>query len=100
MVSTPSGDSFREFVSLLPADGALWVSARSKVAVEIAATARCRVERYGLRPGCESDCEWQAEITSTRPGAARCSTSTTAVPALAVRYQASPGGYNLETCWR
>ena len=89
-------DSFREFVRLLPADGALWVSARSKVAVEIAATARCRVERYGLRPGCEPDCEWQAEITSTRPGGrtlfevyyrgARFGSFDTGLP----------GGYNLE----
>jgi UDP-N-acetylmuramate: L-alanyl-gamma-D-glutamyl-meso-diaminopimelate ligase len=63
--------SFREFVSLLPEHGALLVGASSPAAVEVAAAARCRVERYAVGPvgpSCPRDVEWRAEITGTRTG--------------------------------
>jgi UDP-N-acetylmuramate: L-alanyl-gamma-D-glutamyl-meso-diaminopimelate ligase len=60
--------SFAEFVGLLPATGALLISATSSDALEVAASARCKVERYGVGPHCPADIEWRAEITGTRPG--------------------------------
>ncbi len=60
--------SFREFIALIPEGGALVVSAGSKLALEVAASARCRVERYGLSPGCDPEVEWRAEVTSIRSG--------------------------------
>jgi UDP-N-acetylmuramate: L-alanyl-gamma-D-glutamyl-meso-diaminopimelate ligase len=41
-------DVFKKFVGLLPADGLLLVSADSPAALEVAATAKCTVERYGV----------------------------------------------------
>jgi len=88
--------SFREFVALLPKDGGLWVSARSPTALEVSAGAQCRVERYGLRPGCAPDVEWQAEITATRPGG-RTLFNVFYRGALFGSFDTGlPGGYNLE----
>ena len=89
-------ESFREFVALLPKDGVLWVSARSPAALEVSAAATCRVERYGLRPGCASDVEWQAQITATRPGG-RTLFDVYYKGALFGSFDTGlPGGYNLE----
>jgi UDP-N-acetylmuramate: L-alanyl-gamma-D-glutamyl-meso-diaminopimelate ligase len=60
--------SFREFIALIPENGALYVSASSPLAVEVTQGARCRVERYGIAPGCAADIEWRAEVTGIRPG--------------------------------
>ena len=59
--------SFREFVALLPSDGVLLVGGSSAAAVEVASTASCRVERYGVGTNLP-DLTWRAEITGTRTG--------------------------------
>lgn len=68
-------ESFREFVSLMPPDGLLLVNGEDGGALEIAAAARCRVERYGHGHGHgngqgapDRTLEWRAEPTGTRPG--------------------------------
>src|SRR5262249_37703753 len=64
----PILDSFREFVALIPEDGVLLVCGRSPSALEAAAAARCRVERYGLATPSGPPLEWQAEVTGIQPG--------------------------------
>src|SRR6185295_11229756 len=58
-------DAFKKFVALIPEDGLLVVAADSPAAVEVAATARCPVERYLVaRPGRtaaeDRDVDWLA----------------------------------------
>ena len=60
--------SFREFVGLLPKEGALLVGANSPAAIEVATAACCSVERYGVGANLPREIEWRAEITGTRPG--------------------------------
>jgi UDP-N-acetylmuramate: L-alanyl-gamma-D-glutamyl-meso-diaminopimelate ligase len=60
-------DSFREFVQLIPPDGLLLVCAGAEAALEIAASARCRVERYGVA-GEGAALEWRAAPSGIRPG--------------------------------
>ncbi len=65
-------ECFRAFVALLPEDGLLLVHADSPDAVEVARSARCRVERYGSSiagavPEPEA-IEWRAQLCGTRPG--------------------------------
>ena len=88
--------SFREFVGLLPKDGGLWVSARSPAAIEVSQAAGCPVERYGLRPGCAPDVEWQAEITATRPGGRTLFDVFYKGTRFGSFDTGLPGGYNLE----
>ncbi len=88
--------SFREFVALLPKDGVLLVSAASPAALEVAATANCKVERYGVGSSGYAQVDWRAEVIGTRPGSrtlfdvyhrgARLSSFDTGMP----------GQYNLE----
>ncbi len=52
--------SFRLFVNLIPANGALFVNGDDPVAVEIASRAFCKVERFGLN----TDSEWSARNIS------------------------------------
>ncbi|MSP59532.1 MAG: UDP-N-acetylmuramate:L-alanyl-gamma-D-glutamyl-meso-diaminopimelate ligase [Myxococcales bacterium] len=58
-------ESFRKFVALIPEEGLLVVSADDPGALECAAGARCRVERYSLG---DAPSEWRARATGTRPG--------------------------------
>jgi UDP-N-acetylmuramate: L-alanyl-gamma-D-glutamyl-meso-diaminopimelate ligase len=57
--------AFREFVSLIPADGNLVVCAASPGALEVAKVARCKVTTYG-RPG--TDAQWTFEVTGRKIG--------------------------------
>jgi len=57
--------AFREFVSLIPADGHLVVCAASPGALEVAKVARCKVITYG-RPG--TDAQWTFEVTGRKLG--------------------------------
>ncbi len=52
--------SFRLFVNLIPENGALFVNGDDPVAVEIAAKAFCKVERFGV----QTDSEWSAKNIS------------------------------------
>ncbi len=52
--------SFRLFVNLIPENGTLFINGDDPVAVEIAARAFCKVERFGLK----TDSEWSARNIS------------------------------------
>ncbi|MCS6913282.1 MAG: UDP-N-acetylmuramate:L-alanyl-gamma-D-glutamyl-meso-diaminopimelate ligase [Myxococcales bacterium] len=60
--------SFAELVALLPQDGLLLVCGSSQGALEVAAEARSRVERYALAPEGTPGLDWRAQILGTRPG--------------------------------
>jgi UDP-N-acetylmuramate: L-alanyl-gamma-D-glutamyl-meso-diaminopimelate ligase len=57
--------AFRKFVALIPRDGTLLVSASSPGALEVAASATCKVETYG-RPGTAAD--WTFEVAARLNG--------------------------------
>jgi UDP-N-acetylmuramate: L-alanyl-gamma-D-glutamyl-meso-diaminopimelate ligase len=57
--------AFREFISLIPADGNLVVCAASPGALDVAKVARCKVTTYG-RPG--TDAQWTFEVTGRKLG--------------------------------
>lgn len=57
--------AFREFVTLIPADGNLVVCAASPGAMDVAKSARCKVTTYG-RPG--TDAQWTFEVTGRKIG--------------------------------
>ncbi len=62
-------EAFRTFVRLLPAEGLLVVAADSENAIEVAAAARCRVERYQVvRAGHAPDesVDWVARPLANR----------------------------------
>ena len=52
--------SFRLFINLIPENGTLFINGDDPVAVEIAARAFCKVERFGLK----TDSEWSARNIS------------------------------------
>lgn len=88
--------AFREFVGLIPEDGALVVAASSPHALECARAARCSVERYGISPGCPADTEWRAEVTGVRSGG-RTQFNVLHHGALFGTFELGlPGSYNLE----
>ena len=60
--------AFRKFIALIPEDGLLVVAADSPGALEVAATARCRVERYVVeKPGQPAiEAEWHARPLASR----------------------------------
>ncbi len=62
--------AFRKFVALLPEDGLLLVAADSPGALDVASSAKCRVERYVVaRPGmtaAELEVEWVARPLANR----------------------------------
>src|SRR6185369_7399065 len=61
--------AFRKFVALIPEDGLLVVCADDAGALECAAGARCRVERYRIDDGRVGvEVEWLARVTGGRPG--------------------------------
>jgi UDP-N-acetylmuramate: L-alanyl-gamma-D-glutamyl-meso-diaminopimelate ligase len=88
--------SFREFIALLPATGALYVSATSPLALEVAQEARCRVERYGIAPACGPEIEWRAEVTGIRPGGRTLFEVLHHGKRLGTFETGLPGAYNLE----
>jgi UDP-N-acetylmuramate: L-alanyl-gamma-D-glutamyl-meso-diaminopimelate ligase len=57
--------AFREFVALIPPEGNLVVCAASPGALDVAASARCKVTTYG-RPG--TDAQWTFEVTGRKLG--------------------------------
>lgn len=58
--------AFRRLVQLVPATGLTLIGADSPEAAALAATARSRVERFGLSEGCEwQACELTPEATAT-----------------------------------
>jgi UDP-N-acetylmuramate: L-alanyl-gamma-D-glutamyl-meso-diaminopimelate ligase len=62
-------DAFKKFVQLIPPDGLLVVAADSPGALEVARTARCRVERYLVARGGEAPDEsiaWLARPLASR----------------------------------
>ena len=88
--------SFREFIVLIPEDGALYVSASSPLAVEVAQSARCRVERYGIAPDAGPEIEWRAEVTGIRPGGRTMFDVLHRGQRLGSFETGLPGSYNLE----
>ena len=58
-------EAFARFVALIPERGLLVVCADDPGALECAALARCRVERYSVR-GAEA--EWRAKVVGSRAG--------------------------------
>jgi UDP-N-acetylmuramate: L-alanyl-gamma-D-glutamyl-meso-diaminopimelate ligase len=62
--------AFRKFVELIPPDGLLIVAGDSPGALEVAKSARCRVERYLVTEGRDptQPAEWMARAITQRPG--------------------------------
>ncbi len=63
--------AFVQFVGLIPADGLLIVAADSAGALEVAKSARCRVERYMIVEGHRDPtqpAEWVGRAIAQRPG--------------------------------
>lgn len=59
--------TFRHFVELIPPTGLLLVAADSPAALEVAQSAKCRVQSYDARPqGGHAD--WTAKTVAARPG--------------------------------
>ncbi len=62
--------AFLKFVALLPPDGLLVVAADSPAALEVAKTARCRVETYAVQTKTDEPltADWTARPMATRAG--------------------------------
>jgi UDP-N-acetylmuramate: L-alanyl-gamma-D-glutamyl-meso-diaminopimelate ligase len=90
-------DSFRAFVSLLPQDGLLLVCGDSPGAQEIAAAARCRVERYGVAAEGKADgLDYYAQVRGTRTGGRTLFEVYRRGESLGRFDTGLPGQYNLE----
>jgi UDP-N-acetylmuramate: L-alanyl-gamma-D-glutamyl-meso-diaminopimelate ligase len=61
-------DAFRHFVALIPPEGLLIVAADSPGALEVAKSARCRVESYVVAGDASPSADWVGRAIATRKG--------------------------------
>jgi UDP-N-acetylmuramate: L-alanyl-gamma-D-glutamyl-meso-diaminopimelate ligase len=84
--------AFRKFVELIPPEGRLVVAASSQLAMEVAKSARCLVETYGLH----GDAQWSARVLETRAGGRTVFEVTRGGEWFATMETGLPGDYNLD----
>jgi len=90
-------DAFKKFVELVPPEGLLVVAADSPGALEVAKSARCRVETYIVRDAEHPDAQadWVGRAIATRAGGRTLFEVSRGGKPFGVFDTGLPGGYNL-----
>jgi UDP-N-acetylmuramate: L-alanyl-gamma-D-glutamyl-meso-diaminopimelate ligase len=93
-------DAFAKFVALIPPSGLLLVAADSPNALDVAKSARCRVESYVVLEKREeqSDAHWIGRPMSMRPGGRTVFEVTRGGSTFGTFDTGLVGGYNLANC--
>jgi UDP-N-acetylmuramate: L-alanyl-gamma-D-glutamyl-meso-diaminopimelate ligase len=87
--------AFRKFVELIPESGLLVVAADSPNALEVARSARCRVETYEIRTDHDGGADWIGRPIAQRPGGRTLFEVTRKGTRYGIFDSGMPGGYNL-----
>ncbi|HUQ08272.1 MAG TPA: UDP-N-acetylmuramate:L-alanyl-gamma-D-glutamyl-meso-diaminopimelate ligase [Kofleriaceae bacterium] len=87
--------AFIKFVALIPPEGLLVVAADSPGALEVAKTARCRVETYATQTDGTVAADWIGRPIATRPGGRTLFEVTQGGKRFGTFDTGLPGGYNL-----